>query len=104
MPQPAMQKDFSRMLLVVTRPLDSAQRFQPRITHAGIHGTERSQFVPDTFCLRLTPVMPQTTRQIKDDFSIVSHARRHGNRCTYALHATLAGCNSAFALTPAGCG
>src|SRR5262249_19324362 len=46
-PQAAMQKHFAGMRLVVARPLNPAELFEPLVAHPSMHGTQLAQFVPD---------------------------------------------------------
>src|SRR5215471_7103702 len=99
-PQTAMQIHFAGMGLVITGPLDSAQLLESFVTHAGVHGAQLAQFVPDAFSVGRTPIVPKPASQIEDDLDVVADTRRWRHSTADALHPALAGSHGAITLTP----
>src|SRR5437773_10567616 len=62
LPEAAVQIHLARMRLVVAGPLDTTELLQTAVAHTRVHRTQLAHFVPDTFRVRLTPIVAKTAR------------------------------------------
>src|SRR4030095_6647722 len=100
-PQPRVQEGLAGMILVRTRPLQAAERFEPRVAHTAREvRRDHTEFVPDSFGGPLAPVVAETLRELRDDPQLVFRAGRRIDRLPDALHAALAVRDGPFAFTP----
>ena len=99
-PQTAVEIKLTGMVLVIARPLQAFECFQSRVTHAGVNGTERPNFIPDIFCDGLTPVVPHPAGKVKKDGNVVARSCRRIKRLPHPLHSSLAVGNRTFAFAP----
>ena len=88
------------MVLIVAWPLQSLLCFQPRIAHARVDRAESSNFIPDIFSHRLSPVVTHAARDIVNDRHVVTRARWSIERFAHALHATLTVGHGAVGFAP----
>src|SRR5712692_10320763 len=63
LPKPAVQIHFARMRFVVAGPVNPAKLLEPAVTHARVHWAQLPHFVPNSFSVRLTPLVPESARQ-----------------------------------------
>ena len=97
-PQAPVEEERSRILLVGARPLDAAERLEPRVAHARVHRRQRAALVPDVFRARRSEVVPQPPRQLVDDLDVVAGLAGRVVRLAHALDSALARCDCALYL------
>src|SRR6185312_14239359 len=95
-PETRMEKRRARMILVRTWPLQPAQCLEARVAHAGELRRERTNFVPDIFGRRLSPIDTHASRDLAHDPDLVARVARRIDRFAHPLHATLAIRHRAF--------
>jgi hypothetical protein len=100
-PQPPVKERLTGMLLVGTRPLESAHLLETRVAHAaGEMGSDGAELVPDLLRRRFAPVVTQPPGDLRDDPQLVARARRRIDRLAHALDAPFAVGDGPLALAP----
>ena len=100
-PQPPMQVGRAGMIVGRARPLQPTFGLQPVVTHAGVHGRQRAQLVPEVLWGRVAPLDPHTPCELADDLVVVAALTGWGDRGAHPLHAAFRGRDRAVALGPA---
>ena len=68
LPQPRVEEQLARVLLVVARPLEAALGLEPRVAHAARGpGDSVADLVPGRLGGRLAPVVAHALRDLEDD-------------------------------------
>ena len=89
-PEPAVDEERARVVLVRARPLDAAELLEPRVAHPRVHRRERAQLVPDVLGRGRAEVVAEAATELVDDLDVVAGLGRRVVRLAHALHAALA--------------
>src|SRR5579859_7462300 len=96
-----MQECRAWMRRIRARPLNAAERFEPRVAHPpGELRRDSTEFVPDVFGRRHSPIMAQTLRDLRNDPQLVLRTLRRIHRLAHSLYAPLGIGDRAFTLAP----
>src|SRR5262245_3323270 len=101
-PEPAVEKELSRMRFVVARPLEAAACFEARVAHSRMQRAQPAYFIPDIFRARVATIMSESPRQVTDDFDVIASAAGRVEGLAHALDTALAAGHCAFRFAPAG--
>src|SRR2546430_5728108 len=99
-----MQEQLSRMLLVVTGPLEPEALLETRVGHPREHGREGPYLVPDLLRGRVAQVEPEPLGDLREDPQLVPRLARRIERLAHALDAPLAVRDRSLGLAPGGGG
>ena len=89
-PEPAVDEERARVVLVRARPLDAAELLEPRVAHPCMHRRERAQLVPDVLGARRAELVAEAPSELVDDLDVVAGSPGGVVRLAHALHAALA--------------
>src|SRR6185369_1383627 len=103
-PQPAVKELLSRMLFVVARPLQALGPVEACVTHAGVHWTELTDFVPHLFRGGMAEAAVHAIGQIANDLDVVMGLGWRRKCAADALHASFAAGHASVGFAPSGGG
>src|SRR5215510_13008365 len=103
-PQTAMQELRPWMVLVITRPLETALFFEARVAHAGVVGAQMTQLIPHLFSRGMSPLVAELTSQVANNCDVIARLTRRAQRLPHALHAPLTVGDRSFRFAPTRCG
>src|SRR5262249_26880396 len=99
-PQTVVQEGRTRMIFVITGPLEASQCFEALIAHAGMIGAQPAQFVPDIFSSGMSPIIAELKREVTDDGNVIARLPGRLQGFAHTLNTSFTIRDGSFGLTP----
>src|SRR5450759_3411331 len=88
------------MRLVRAGPLDPPELVEAGVGHAGVHGREAADLLPNLLGGGVSPIGTEALGDLADQLDVVAGAFRRAERTAHALYAPLAVGDRALRLSP----